>query len=160
MVPQPTVRTVQGWMYQQWGGRFTLEYLTPSPPVTETRHQQQCTGSSKKRAYQQRIQEVEHSSFIPLVLSATGGMGNEATIFYKRLASLLSHSIQYDSMLATVLPELLPPLIAHLSKQSEMPDPLRDMQWGHQLPSTLLPLNLTSQRTISDLLYFIKPFVI
>ena len=29
----------------------------------------------KKWAYQQRIQEVEHSSFTLLVLSATGGIG-------------------------------------------------------------------------------------
>jgi len=45
---------------------------------------------SEKRAYDLRIREVEHSSFTPLVFSATGGMGHEANIFYKRLASLLS----------------------------------------------------------------------
>ena len=28
----------------------------------------------KRRAYGQRIQEVEHGSFTPIVLSATGGM--------------------------------------------------------------------------------------
>ena len=39
--------------------------------------------SLKKRAYEQRVREVEHSSFTPLVLSATGGMANEATTFYK-----------------------------------------------------------------------------
>jgi len=33
---------------------------------------------------------VEHSTFTPLVFSATGGMAHEATIFYKRLSSLLS----------------------------------------------------------------------
>ena len=31
--------------------------------------------NEKKRAYEQRIREVEHSSFTPLVLSATGGNG-------------------------------------------------------------------------------------
>ena len=45
----------------------------------------------KKQAYEQRVREVEHSSFTPLVLAATGGLGNEASTFYKRLASLLSH---------------------------------------------------------------------
>ena len=30
----------------------------------------------KKRVYEQRICEVEHSSFTPLVFSATGGMGH------------------------------------------------------------------------------------
>jgi len=44
----------------------------------------------KRRAYGQRIREVEHASFTPLVMSATGGLAHEATIFYKRLASLLS----------------------------------------------------------------------
>ena len=44
----------------------------------------------KKRAYEQRVWEVEHSTFTPLVMSLTGGLGNAATICYKRLASLLS----------------------------------------------------------------------
>ena len=44
----------------------------------------------KKRAYESRLREVEHSTFTPLVFSATGGMSHEATVFYKRLASLLS----------------------------------------------------------------------
>ena len=44
----------------------------------------------KKRAYEVRVQEVEHSSFTPLVFAATRGMGHEASTFYKRLASLLS----------------------------------------------------------------------
>ena len=35
--------------------------------------------------------EVEHASFTPLVMSATGGLAKEATTFYKRLASMLSH---------------------------------------------------------------------
>ena len=41
----------------------------------------------KKRAYEQRIREVEHASFTPLVISATGGLANEVSTFYKRLAS-------------------------------------------------------------------------
>ena len=43
----------------------------------------------KKRAYEQRIREVEHGTFTPLVMSLTGGLGNAATVCYKRLASLL-----------------------------------------------------------------------
>ena len=45
---------------------------------------------AKKRAYSQRVREVEFASFTPLVLSATGGFGNEAKVFYKRLASMLA----------------------------------------------------------------------
>ena len=44
----------------------------------------------KKRSYDQRVHEVEHGSFVPLVFSATGGMGPSTTVAYKRLASLLS----------------------------------------------------------------------
>ena len=47
--------------------------------------------NTKKRAYGQRIREIEHASFTPVVMSATGGLAHEATYFYKRLASLLSH---------------------------------------------------------------------
>ena len=46
--------------------------------------------SLKKRAYESRLREAEHSSFTSLVFSATGGIGYEATVFYKKLASLLS----------------------------------------------------------------------
>ena len=44
----------------------------------------------KKRQYEQRVREVEHASFTPLVLSATGGIANQATVFYKRLACCLA----------------------------------------------------------------------
>ena len=50
-----------------------------------------ATGSmSCKRQYEQRVREIEHTSFTPLVLSATGGMASEAKMFYKRLASCLA----------------------------------------------------------------------
>ena len=44
----------------------------------------------KQRSYDQRVQEVEHGSFTPLVFSTSGGMGKCASVTYKRLASLLS----------------------------------------------------------------------
>ena len=47
--------------------------------------------SSKKREYGQRIRDVEHGVFTPLIFSTTGSMGREGTTFYKRLADLLSH---------------------------------------------------------------------
>ncbi len=46
--------------------------------------------NEKKHAYDQRIREVEHSTFTPLVLSATGGLARQATTFYKRLSTLLA----------------------------------------------------------------------
>ena len=37
---------------------------------------------TEKREYAQRVREVEHGVFTPLVLSATGGMGREAVTFW------------------------------------------------------------------------------
>ena len=45
----------------------------------------------KKRAYERRVLEIEHASFTPLVLSASGGFASEATTFYRRLASMLAN---------------------------------------------------------------------
>ena len=50
--------------------------------------------NSLQSAYGQRIREVEHAqehgSFTHIVLAATGGLAQEATIFYKHLAALLA----------------------------------------------------------------------
>ena len=46
--------------------------------------------NEKKIEYSERVREVEHASFIPLVLSATGRWAREASVFYKLLASLLA----------------------------------------------------------------------
>ena len=43
----------------------------------------------KKRAYNERILNVEQGSFTPLVFNAMGGMGRECHAFYKRLTELL-----------------------------------------------------------------------
>ena len=49
------------------------------------KHQQE-----KRCHYEQRVREVEHASFTPLVMSTTGGMGRAATTFYKHLAAMIS----------------------------------------------------------------------
>ena len=46
--------------------------------------------AEKHRAYEERIREVEHGSFTPLVFSSSGGMGKAATTTYKHLAQLPS----------------------------------------------------------------------
>ncbi len=55
----------------------------------------------KKRAYGERILEIEHGVFTPLVLSTSGGMGREAQTFYKCLADLLSfkRDVPYSSLM-------------------------------------------------------------
>ena len=85
-------------MYGFWGGRFEKAFLdvrvfnpcaqsNRRSPLTSVyrRHEQE-----KKRQYEQRVCEVEHATFTPLVMSATGGMGRAATTFCKRLASMIS----------------------------------------------------------------------
>ncbi len=62
---------------------LTLGYSTPTDPHTIYRKHEQI----KKRAYEQRIREIEHATFSSIV---TGGLAREATRFYKRLASMLS----------------------------------------------------------------------
>ena len=45
----------------------------------------------KKRAeYGRHVREIEHGSFTPLVFTSVGGMAGEATVFCRRLASLLA----------------------------------------------------------------------
>ena len=44
----------------------------------------------KKREYGQRVRDVEHGVFTPIVFTTTGGMGREATTFYKRLADMIA----------------------------------------------------------------------
>ena len=81
-----------------WGGRFEKVFYdvrvfnpyaqsnrTCQLQATYRRHEQE-----KRRQYEQRVREVERTSFSPLVFAASGGMGKAATSFYKRLAALLS----------------------------------------------------------------------
>ena len=44
----------------------------------------------KKRQYNARVMEVEHSTFTPIVLTTKGVMGKECQIFHKSLAEKLS----------------------------------------------------------------------
>ena len=44
----------------------------------------------KKRAYNERVIQVEKGSFTPIVMSTFGGMGVEAKKFHKRIATLIS----------------------------------------------------------------------
>ena len=74
-------------------GIFDVKVFNPYAPSNQKTPLSECYRShenEKKRKYDQRIREVEHASFTPLILSCTGGLGPQATTSYKRLASLLS----------------------------------------------------------------------
>ena len=61
------------------------------PNASSTRHEQ-----AKKRDYGQWIREIGHGMFTPLVLSTTGGIGREATTFYKCLADMIAQKSQHS----------------------------------------------------------------
>ena len=81
-----------------WGSRFERAFFdvrvfNPYAPSNQRSSLPQCyrnNENTKKRAYDQRIREVEHGTFSPLVFSCTGGMGHAAATTYKRLASLIA----------------------------------------------------------------------
>lgn len=78
-----------------WGGTyertfFDVRIFNPHAPSNRGTRCYRKHENEKKRQYEQRVREIEHSSFTPLVMPATGGLAGEATVFYKRLASCLS----------------------------------------------------------------------
>ncbi len=78
-----------------WGGRFQKTYLdvrvfNPFAPSNSHFNLTACYRKHeliKKRAYEQRIKEIENASF---TIFPTGGLAVEVTVFYKDLASLLA----------------------------------------------------------------------
>ena len=72
---------------------FDVRVFNPLAPSNRCLPLPQCFRSherEKRRAYEQRVREVEHGSFTPLVFAATGGMGKAATVTYGRIASLIA----------------------------------------------------------------------
>ena len=54
-------------------------------PSVYRKHEQE-----KRRKYQRRVLEVEHSSVVPIVFSTTGGQGKASSALFARIASKLS----------------------------------------------------------------------
>ena len=93
-----------------WGGRYERAYFDVRVfnPHAPSNHQQSLASTYRRherikiRAYEQRVREVEHGSFTPLVMSLSGGCSNAANVCYKRLASMLAEKWDqsYSSTLA------------------------------------------------------------
>ena len=64
---------------------FVPSYRNQSLPSLYRQHE-----SKKRLEYGQRVREIEHGGFIPLVFSTAGSTAPEGTVFLKRLASLLA----------------------------------------------------------------------
>ena len=94
-----------------WGGRHERAYfdvrvfnpLAPSnrQPLAACYRKHE---NIKKRAYEQRVREIEHGSFTPIVLSLTGGLGKAANLCYKRLASMIAakQDLPYSSTISWI----------------------------------------------------------
>ena len=64
-----------------------------------------CRHKLEKRChYEDRVIQIEHGCFTPLVFSTSGGMGPSASVFFKRLASLLStkRNAHYGSVMSWI----------------------------------------------------------
>ena len=72
---------------------FDVSVVCPFAQSHRNTSMSQCYRKNeleKKRCYEQRIREIEHGSFSPLVFSTSGGMGPTATTVYKRIASMMA----------------------------------------------------------------------
>ena len=73
-----------------WGGRVFSNPHAPSNRQFQPATSYRLHENLKKSEYEQRIRDIEHSSFTPLVLSVTGGLGHLANTMYNVcLASML-----------------------------------------------------------------------
>ena len=91
-----------------WGKSHALFDVRVFNPFAESNRSSSSTSSTyrkherqKRRQYEQRVREVDNSSFCPLVFSSSGGAGPAAIVFLKRLASRLSQvrGIPYSVMM-------------------------------------------------------------
>jgi hypothetical protein len=74
---------------------FDVRVFYPHASSYVSKNLQTLYGSmekAKKREYLDRIVNIDHGTFTPLIFSATGGMGKEASAALKQLAISLSHS--------------------------------------------------------------------
>ena len=82
-------------VYGVEGKRLTLSLRVFNPFAPSNRHANHPISyrkheNEKKREYEERILNIEHALFSPIVMLITGGLGRIATSTYKRLASLLA----------------------------------------------------------------------
>ena len=76
------------WNNQQDGFfdvRFGSSYRDSRLASVYRQHKQR-----KRLEYGKRVRDIERASFTPLVFTTSGGMASEATVFFKRLASMLA----------------------------------------------------------------------
>ena len=92
-----------------WGGRFERTFFdvrvfnpyAPSNQTPQIQASYRKHENEKRRKYEQRVVEIEHSTFIPFVLACTGGVGPAATLTLKRVGNLLAekHNSPYSHVM-------------------------------------------------------------
>ena len=83
----------EGFWYQDQRNVFDIRVVNPYSHYQSNRSISDCytiKENEKKRKYDERIREVKHRTFSPLVFSTSGGMGPIATRFLKRISLLYS----------------------------------------------------------------------
>ena len=103
---------------------------------------------AKKREYGDRICGVENGSFTPLVFATTGGMGQEATLFYKYLADSLSEkrNITYSKTIAWMRCTLSLSFL-----QSALMCIRGSRSQSHRVPDTSLKLGAAAAQRVDSL---------
>ena len=89
------------WQLLEKTGPCIFQHKSVQPLHTESPKYFPRAVQEKKREYDQRVREVEHGSFSPLVFSTSGGMGPTANVVYKRIASMIAqkHDKTYSKTL-------------------------------------------------------------
>ena len=76
---------------------FDVRIFNPFAPSHCNTPLAQCyrrNEQEKKRSYDERVREVEHGTFSPLVFTASGGMRPTATVAYRRISTLIAEKKQ------------------------------------------------------------------
>ena len=72
---------------------FDIRVSHPNCPSNANRPLEQIyrlNEQEKKRQYNERVMSIEKGTFTPLVLTTTGGMSNECTALFRRVAGLMA----------------------------------------------------------------------
>ena len=87
------------WDCRQQHAYFDVKVFNPVAATYRNKTLQSCyrrLEARKRREYQDRILNVEHGSFSPLIFSTSDSMGPTASVVFRRLASL--PSIKQDEL--------------------------------------------------------------
>lgn len=89
----------KGFWCRQQSAFFDIRVFHPNAPSyrnTSISSLYRSQENMKKREYGDRIREIEHGTFTPLIFSTSGGLSKETTVAYKRLAEMLAAKWKWE----------------------------------------------------------------